>query len=430
MHLSAVKAEFNGKLSDYQRQRIFGALAGFNQAQNRTPEVRIKRFANNELRITMPQMVPPAKRRGSESGAAACLAAGEAALVYNDKVQHPVFEGSVSRSRPRPVKLTSYGAHIVREACAIIEGVYPRDSYFITLTLPGSTQEAIDTFAHHASGILNAYMQRVRHHLQRCSPKVTDGGEDLLACGVWEYQKRSALHFHLLIGSDNQRFVKLFRRQHKKWWRKILLHYSEKTGVDLFARAEGGSWKDSKSKPRCQFAKVRKSVTRYMAKYLAKGKAEIIRDGWAPPAMWFFRSNAVWKRVVAERRLNTIKFLAPGDMDAFFTQSLEVAQDAGGKVFFTENPFTGKTCGAVIYFENEAKDLVFEIWNETLEALRDEHDCVQSRGDPWLGKSDNPFANLCDAELIFEGKALDVDAALGADLCAPFSAPEKGGGMR
>ncbi len=422
-HASARENESIAKTRDLQRRGVTNALASVQASLRASGEVRLKRYANNELRVSFPRQVPPSSPQGSEAGAVACFEAAEAALVYNGKVQLFGFEGSGVRKRRRPMKLTRYAAHSVREACSIIEAEFGKDSYFVTLTLPGSTDRALTTAAEHASDMLNAYMQRLR-------VAVGSLQNELFACGVWEYQKRGALHFHLLIGMKDKALVQKLEDNHQRWWRKVLLHYSKKTGVDLFERKSGGTWRNYKDKPRTEIAKVRKSVSRYMSKYLAKSARQIAAEGWAPPAAWHYISDPVWEQVKQERQMNALHFISHHAAEAAAVEIVEVAQAFGAKVFPTKNPFTEQTCGFVLFFDNENKDAAWNEMNMALEGFRVAPEAFKWRGSPNAPAYTESTPDYEFAEFIFEGMPLDVVAAGCADLCAPFSFQEKGGGMR
>lgn len=422
-HASARESECNTRRQEKQRAFLGDALASVQASLRVSGEVRLKRYANNELRITFPQQMPPAKRCAGENPLGGGFEDANASLVYNDKVQQTGFCSESERSRRRPMKLTRYAAHTLREACSIVEAEFGQDSYFVTLTLPGSTPESLAAAAEHASGMLNAFMQRIRHEFNgKCS--------SLYAAGVWEYQKRGALHFHLLIGLKDAALVEQLRSHHQRWWRKILKHYSKKTNVDLFARKEGGTWKNYKDKPRTEFAKVRKSVTRYMSKYLSKSAREITSEGWHPPAAWHYVSEPVWERVKAERQMNALAFISRQEAENVAADLAEIGQEFGGKIFPMTNPFTNRTCGYVLFFDNGEKDSAWAELNQVLEGWRAAPEALYRRASPFQPDWSDQSTDVEFAKFIFDGVPLDTVPFGCADLCAPFSASEKGGGMR
>lgn len=331
-------------------------------------------------------------------------------LVYSAKVQDKAGLMQASSMRRRGSILTGYAAHKVREACAVIEEKYDRHAYFVTLTVPGSTREALDTVAKHSSQILNAYMQNFRDSRQF----------ELDACGVWEFQKRGALHLHLLIGVKDERQAVEWEKKHRKWWRKVLLHYSKKTGIDLFARANGGTWKNYRNKPRTEWARVKKSVGRYMSKYLAKDARKGVPPGTVPPASWIYVSAPVWEEVKARRRVEAYRLVSPEAAEREAAHIAAMARDCGATVLVTRNPFNDQACGFMLYFDNERKSDFFERVSERLRELYPWRMYEEEQQAEWSGAHAELVPGWKRAELIFDGKALPVEQEEHAELLRPL----------
>lgn len=405
-HPCARESEYSEKQIRDQKYDLANSLAVVENRVRQSGRVLIKRYANNELRITFGGEGEVVPRQGSEAGVAACLDAAEAALVYSAKVQHGDEISEFEPKRPRPAILTRYAAHRIREAAAVIDAEYGLSSYFNTLTLPGSTREALDTAALHSTGILNAYMQRLRHEWNK---RVSDK-TDFMACGVWEWQKRGALHFHLLIGIKDEAIAAFFEANHQRWWRQVLQTYSKKTGVDLFERSDGKTWRNYVDKPRTEWAKVRKSVGRYMSKYISKSAREAKTEGWTRPAAWSYMSEDAWEKVKAERRLVALRLISRVEADRVAHVLADVAQTAGAKLFPMENPFTGQLCGYVAFFDNDKKDECFQAMLEYISPEEDEPCRCPKHTYGEIPEYAYPDAGRVLANLIFDGMTLDVVA--------------------
>lgn len=421
-----------------QDRAIYGGQARFQVVDSHGCSLRIKTYANNEARVTWSPVQPAKRRDDVDAGTGAGLEAVDTALVYNAKVQHSGFECLAAEKRRRGQKPTRYAMHTVREACSILEGLYEKDCHFITLTLPGRTPNAIGVFAQESTGIMNAFMQRYRHFLKECAPKIAlahlpidgVGAFENNSCWVAEYHKDGTLHYHVLIGVRDKLVVRVLRKLVKKWWRNVLLHYSKKTGVDLFERKDGGSWKDCESKPRTQFAKVKKSVAAYMGKYLSKIGRANVDENWMPPAKWYHVSTPLMERVVAKRNFNAITLLTKEHAEQKAAMFVEIGQAAGAKVYPMKNPYTEELCGFVLFFDGDGKDAVYNEWSRYVDTWRQEYPEVQPRAGPQaLDCLDEQEAEV-DVLEIFQGRYLTAREKRCAALCAPFSAPEKGGGMR
>lgn len=170
-----------------------------------------------------------------------------------------------------------------KEIAAALELEYGRENLrFLTWTLPASTQAAYEVIARWSSWIIDVYSKRFTRLL----------GSDYARLQVYEYQKRGALHCHMVIGSQ-QGIEKLDDVSFQGMHCEILDYLSEKTGVDLYERKGGGSWKDKKEVVRADCQKIEKSVTAYLGKYLSKAETKIDdeNNSFFAPASW-----AYWNR--------------------------------------------------------------------------------------------------------------------------------------
>lgn len=96
-------------------------------------------------------------------------------------------------------------------------------------------------------------------------------GEALHLIYCWEWQKRGALHLHLAAWFPSPDARARLHRGLRGEWIRLLLAVNERSGVDLFARAGGrGTWLDCLDKVRARAEWVRKSVAKYLGKYLSK----------------------------------------------------------------------------------------------------------------------------------------------------------------
>lgn len=418
-------------------------LTRFNRWVNRGGTVLLKTGADNGVSIRFKGEGQPVRRAGSAAGVARCHSAVEAELGYNAKLQDCENFVFSKVPRARGMRLTGYAAHSLREAAAILEREYGKEVLFITVTLPGSTREAMDTLAKESSGIRNAYLQCFRDavdqknsehdHIQSFAagsgtgeifgPTGTAGGAaaSWRACYVWEYQKRGALHLHLVIGVGDAALQQVFMQSAKRWWVKTLRHYSKKTGVDLFAKKDGGSWKGAHLRYCCKVEKVRKSVGRYMAKYLSKDARRMVEEGYLPPSSWWGWSDELRDMVMAERRLDAYRLVSIDEAQEQAVEIAELAQEMGGTVLVTENPFTGRACGYQVYFDNGRKQEFYECAVIYLRAKHGTQLGEMKGAAPIPDDFWEQYAFEKSVNLMFDALPLDMVASGYADLCAPFS---------
>ena len=209
------------------------------------------------------------------------------AKLHRDLLSHKKFGrigyGGLSKSKGVSRKTRRK----ISDTVAAIEKEYGKENTrFVTLTLPASTPEAFETFARWSAWIVDILNKRLTRFL----------GADHARVWIWEYQKRGALHSHLYIGKSKG-IDSLDDLIFRSWWVDILGNLSDKTGVDLFRKNESHTWRDDPSKVRVEVAKVRKSVSAYLAKYMSKSESKIggEHNHFFPPSRWFLPNPAATK---------------------------------------------------------------------------------------------------------------------------------------
>lgn len=176
------------------------------------------------------------------------------------RVENPVKRGW--GILPSPKKFTKKVSKRVCRALSAMDKKFPRETLrFLTLTLPGSTEESMKTIASYSAYIVN-----------RVSTWLSDiiGEYAKYKVAVWELQKRRALHLHLVINHPEEEVLNKVDSRFKNFCYKLFQQISNRSGVDLFGKSDGTTWKDNPSILRCNSEPVKKSVAKYMAKYLTK----------------------------------------------------------------------------------------------------------------------------------------------------------------
>jgi hypothetical protein len=209
------------------------------------------------------------------------------------------------------VELSWKSAQSVKETMAAQEREYRKEKcWFLTLTLPSVDIRSYEALARYSS-----------YAMDRLNKAITRWFGDNKFCRstVWEYQKRGALHAHLLISSNYIHGSKVasFRQHISRFWYSILKDIGYKFGADMFL-GRNGKTRDLKSLMNINQGKhfincqqVRKSVVAYLSKYLSnsgngkdkKGK-QALRKRYFPIATW-----AQWDREATRlREKYTLKY--------------------------------------------------------------------------------------------------------------------------
>ena len=214
---------------------------------------------------------------------------GQSKLQDLLKEHKPLKTGHGACIRGR--RFTRYAAQWVRESAAVIERTCGTNVVFCTATLPRSTPQAMKVLAAHSSYLTELLNQWIRDNVQHA-----------LMVGVWEYQKRGALHLHWAVGTTERGALDVVKDNLKEWWCKVLTRLSRETCIDMFERKHGGTWRNRWDRVQVDVSYVRESITRYLSKYLTKSQRAVNNTWTFPPASWWSCSRTVRSLVAAARR--------------------------------------------------------------------------------------------------------------------------------
>lgn len=180
-----------------------------------------------------------------------------------------------------PSKPTVFGLNakrsLIRSGGALEKTAPTEETLFLTGTLPGSTEDSFRAIACYSAYIVNSLKAWIANYV----PQKLD-----FYC--WEYQKRGALHLHyaVWVPSDESRnhIIAAFHG----WWVQILHRVGDMASVDMFRKNETHTWLTDTSKVRAVAEVCRKSVARYLAKYLSKSASPTRGSARAfSPSRWW-----------------------------------------------------------------------------------------------------------------------------------------------
>lgn len=175
----------------------------------------------------------------------------------------------------RYVKYSLYGKRQLKRAGGALDESVPTDEVvFLTGTLPGSTVGAMDAIARYSSWVVHRLKAWVN---KRCPSK--------LDMYVWERQRRGALHIHYLCHIPDAESRQFVLDEFHAQWRRLMLRLSVLSGVDVFERSDGTTWKDDPRFPRTDAQICESSAAGYLAKYASKESGK--RAGRFCPNRWY-----------------------------------------------------------------------------------------------------------------------------------------------
>lgn len=239
-------------------------------ASNCSSSMSLKLKADSEIRLCLRRLQRHTSSKRESESSVSCgnsQARQRRALVYSDERQD--FPKNTEGKRrgyglpPNVVSFTRKAKSYLGECAAAIERKMPGASLFLTGTLAGSTPEAIKGFSDWSGLIIERLTQWLR-----------DVAPGAMWCWVWEFQERGALHVHGLVAVYSKKLRRKVKRGFAKYWKHLLHSLSDDTGIDFFARGNGGTWRRTDRVVRATASVVRKSVRAYLAKYLSKSRSK------------------------------------------------------------------------------------------------------------------------------------------------------------
>jgi hypothetical protein len=315
-------------------------------------KVKITRYPNNETRVAVyPERYPkPCFEPDSTDELS------ESQIDENGTSSYPVQSLSPPDSVPpgtldisskvetvpreRQPALSRYGRNTILRAGSSFEMAPESERLLLTGTLPGGRREAfaaIAEFSTYASHTLTDW-------LTRRSP----------SCKwlyVWEYQKRGALHIHLVVELPKE--ISAYVKKHfKDEWNRILLSICQLSAVNLYRRT--AKYVHSEKATQADVKVCDRDPSRYLSKYLTKTQSQGFRKWRFPPKTWYQVSRSLLKSL----RERTKTFLSEG---LSYRQALTFIEDATHNLSQAAKSGYRRFQGAVLSWSGYAYDEQFSI---------------------------------------------------------------------
>ena len=247
-------------------------------------------FPNNEIRLTMTRVVvrrspdddDASTNELSEHGSD-CRSASE---VWEDGNDRDTLDISSEFKRPgygRLGKRTRFGLNARRKllrAGGAADKVAPnrREWVFLTGTQPSGTLESFRALAEWSGYLVNGLKAWIGWH-----------AKNTFSFYVWEFQKRGALHLHYAVHIPDRKARQYIIDNFKNEWKKLLDNVQEKSGVDMWKRADGSYHRKGWGVLQAYAQTVRKSVAAYLAGYCSDRSNKHNIDGkfdYYPSRWW------------------------------------------------------------------------------------------------------------------------------------------------
>lgn len=256
-----------------------------------TPTLRVRSYAHDRVVLTIFDKLPPVCSPGRSIGASAAeIIRGGAPLVKRRELRRGFKIGNRWRFRPAYNTYTVHGRNMVLDGGTIVERDAEGIGCFVTLTFPGGTRKGYACLGAGAGYCMDRLARWLRY-------RVVNG----YYVYVWELQERGAPHVHMLLRIPAGESIAIFQCHLRAQWRKILDDISNQSGVDLFARTGGGTWRGSAKYPVIQVKRIESTYAAYLSKYASKERTKGGISSPFRPARWWGISKSLRKEVLKSR---------------------------------------------------------------------------------------------------------------------------------
>lgn len=311
--------------------------------------------AGGELRLSLHPFMPPSPgvRRGGLQSVMASAERSHLSIVTKSKIDNEPPSGF--GTTPRPTKFTRLAKGAVREVCAATENLLQRRAVFCTLTLPGSTPEAMKAVADWSGKMVELIGQWLR-----------DTAPGSLVAWVWEWQNRGALHYHAMVANEDVTLLRQVERRFKDYALHLLEQLCGWSKTDVFARSSGGTWRGCLEVAKISCRPVKKSISRYMSKYLSKGNGA---KGGFYPSRWWGVNHAGREAARAERKYQSV------DIDDMRTAASRLAYVAGDiadaalTTFFYDSKYCAVSRTWIFYLPDGEESGIWEYAKNLLDGI-------------------------------------------------------------
>ena len=312
---------------------------------HRASQLQIRRWCHGEIRVSLTPRYEPRKHLRLVPGGE--LPPPLIRVITGAEKPFTTPEDRISRSLARRFKLgdrssqvpgyggltrktilTRHAGRVLFECGAISERHCGITGAFLTGTVAGSTKVALQTVANYSAWLIERVRKWVKHHVNQRAH----------VFGVWEPQKRGALHLHLCGSSLDVDGIAYLLHMFHDYWRALLIKLSNKSGVDLFKKNNSKTWLEDTSKPWTGAGWLRSSPAKYLAKYCGKNARKEVASAVYYPSSWLTVDYATKREAVGER----VRVICGGVSVAFarsvFNQAITLAEPVADNLWQYGNP--------------------------------------------------------------------------------------------
>lgn len=117
---------------------------------------------------------------------------------------------------------------------------------------------------------------------------------------TWEFQRRGALHLHLVVevSTENAQFIE---REFKHEWNRLLTTIGNRNGVDMWKKS--ATYSHTKDATQTDVQRCTREPSRYISKYISKANAKGFTPGRFAPIRWYQISRSLLRELEAKTEI-------------------------------------------------------------------------------------------------------------------------------
>lgn len=258
-------------------------------------QIRLTRYPNNETRIAV---YPP--RRAGLNAVDGTQTEPIPSIAHESSTNTPLsnlppssiagdarsldIKFKVERGeRKRRVELSRYGRRRILRAGSCFSQDEGSVRLLLTGTLPGSTRESLRALAGYSSYVTHRLCAWLTYRQRSAKWMYT-----------WEYQKRGALHLHLVVelSEENAQYVE---EHFKDEWNRLLNRIGSMSGVDMFRKT--ATYRHTQDKTQADTLRCDREPARYISKYISKQNTKAFGVNRFPPKQWYQISRSLLREL-------------------------------------------------------------------------------------------------------------------------------------
>lgn len=327
-------------------------------------KIRITRYPNNETRVAVytPRYVEqnavdgtqaePVRSQRVESSTTAPLSSLSSIPAPGDSSSLDIKFKVERGGRKRRVELSRYGRRRILRAGSCFSQDEGSVRLLLTGTLPGSTRESLRAMAENSSYITHRLCAWLTYRQRSAKWMYT-----------WEYQKRGALHLHLVVEVSLEN-AEYFEAHFKDEWNRLLNRVGHISGVDMFRKT--ATYRHSEDKTQADTLRCDREPSRYISKYISKKNTKAFGINRFPPKQWYQISRSLLREL--EERTEVY------EQDAVtYRQALSFIEDARHNIESSSLGGSREFRGVIFAWSGYCYDSYFKIeeWGKKLMNVRE-----------------------------------------------------------